>query len=224
MNYSFWKKAGIATGAIGTIAIGSAVLANDAAPSPEQENLSFNRPGVMLKMHNAHKIINDEEVQKAIENRDYDAFAKALADETQHAPKILEKITAQNFDRYVDLHEAVMNKDFEAAKAIAEELGLPQMGERGMHNRQQFHTLEERQAIHEAALNGDYQTWFELVAKDGELPEFLQVITEDNFPRYQEMHQLMDDAKSIREELGLELKARGPGNGMGRGMGMGMHR
>jgi len=119
----------------------------------------------------------------------------------------------------------MQSQDFETAKAIAEELGLP---ERGRGNGQPHHTAEEREAIREAALNGDYATWYNLVAVDGELPEFLQVINEGNFARYQEMHQLMDGAKNIREELGLEKphngkqgKGLGRGNGMGRGMGMG---
>ncbi|MBD3281397.1 hypothetical protein GF391_01495 [Candidatus Uhrbacteria bacterium] len=232
MNYNFWKKAGIATGALGTIAIGGAVLASDAAPTMEAQEQFINKRGMMQKMHvknklhKAHGFMQNEDVQNAIASRDYNAFAEALTKEDGTMPKILETITADNFDRFADMHEAVMNKDFETAKAIAQELGLP---EKFKANHPHFHTPQEREAIREAALNGDYETWFNLVAVEGELPEFLQVINADNFARYQEMHQLMDDAKNIREELGLEVGGPGKGirgmhkgNGNGRGMGMGL--
>lgn len=222
MNYNFWKKAGIATGALGTIAIGGAVLASDAAPTIDTTNQAANRRGVMQQMHKAGQFIHNEDVQNAIESRDYNAFVEALTNEGGNKPKILETITADNFARFCDMHDAMQSEDFESAKAIAEELGLPTPGQRGEKNGQPFHSQEEREAIRDAALNGDYETWFNLVAVDGELPEFLQVINADNFARYQEMHQLMDGAKSIREELGLERPNQGkPGMGLGRGNGMG---
>ena len=204
MNYNFWKKAGIATGALGTIAIGGAVLANDVAPTVEVEEQFNNKRGVMQKLHKAHKFMNNEEVNAAIKNRDYDAFVQAITKENGNPPRILDTIVEENFSKFAEMHEAIQGQNFEKVQEIAHELGLPQIGQRGVRNGQPFHTSEEREAIRDAALNGDYETWYDLVAVDGELPEFLQVINAGNFDRYSEMHQLMGDAKQIREELGLE--------------------
>ncbi len=219
MNYDFWKKAGVATGALGTIAIAGSVLASDARPEVNTNSQFGAQRAMMQKMHKAKGYMQNEDVQSAFANRDYAAFVAAVTSEDGALPKHFEGITADNFDRYADMHEAMQSKDFETAKAIAEELGLP---ERGKDNGQPHHTSEEREAIREAATNGDYETWYNLVAVDGELPEFLQVITADNFARYSEMHQLMDGAKGIREELGLEKPNMGkPGKGLGRGNSMG---
>lgn len=58
---------------------------------------------------------NNEEVQAAIVAEDYDAFVEALPED---AP-ILQKITAENFSKFVELHELQ-----EKAKLLREELGL----------------------------------------------------------------------------------------------------
>jgi hypothetical protein len=229
MNYDFWKKAGVATGAIGTIAIAGAVLASDATPKLDTNNQFGAKRGMMQKMHKGQNFMGNEAVQNAIETGDYNAFVAAITNEDGNAPKILETVTADNFARFVDMHNAMQSKDFETAKTIADELGLKQPGMRGPGNGQPMHTPEEREAIRAAALAGDYTTWFNLVAVDGELPEHFKTINADNFARFSEMHQLMDDAKSIREELGLEVGGNGgpglgmhKGNGNGRGMGMGL--
>ncbi|MFZ6015436.1 MAG: hypothetical protein ACOYUZ_03720 [Patescibacteria group bacterium] len=225
MNYEFWKKAGIATGALGTIAIAGTVLASDTATNinNDAENGFQMKRVMMQRMHKAHHFMQNEDVKAAIESRDYNAFVAAVTPENGQAPKILETITANNFSKFCDMHNAIKNQDFETAKSIAEELGLPGPGMRGngqgQGNGQPVHTEEEREAIHAAVLDGDYQAWFALTATDGELPERFKVINADNFAKFSEMHQLMDGAKTIREELGLELTGKGMGRGMHRGMG-----
>ena len=82
--------------------------------------------------------------------------------------------------------------------------------------------LEEMQERHDAmqtALeNGDYDAWKGIIDSR---PRISDVITEDNFDQFVEMHQLMQDgdregAQEIAEELGL------PGKGkFGKGMRMG---
>ncbi|MBU2567006.1 hypothetical protein KKG46_05635 [Patescibacteria group bacterium] len=232
MTYDFWKKAGIATAVIGALSIAGATFAQTNTAQNVANNLT-QRPFVQGMMGQRHGMggFNDEAVKKAIDNRDYNAFVTAVTPENGNIPKILETITADNFDRFVDMHEALKNQDFETAKSIAKELGLSEMDGRGMGQGQPMHTEENQLAIREAAINGDYQTWFDLVAVDGQLPEHLQVINADNFSRFSEMHQLMDDAKTIREELGLEGPQKGfPAKGIGRGMhgqmgqGMGLDR
>lgn len=71
--------------------------------------------------------------------------------------------------------------------------------------------------------NGDYQAWKELRQGKGRIDE---VINEDNFNRFVEMHQLRvegkdEEANQIREELGLGLR---DGSGQRRGMGEGRGR
>lgn len=147
MTYDFWKKAGVVTGVIGTLAIAGSVLASDANVnfSADQQNQNGAKRGMMQR----------------------GAFQ-------------------------------------------ASEQARPFM-----------HTEEEREAIHAAILAGDYQAWFNLVSQDGELPEHLKSITADNFAKFAEMHQHMESARAIGEELGLQHPGRGKGKGMGQGMGMG---
>lgn len=80
---------------------------------------------------------------------------------------------------------------------------------------------ERHEAMQEAFANNDYNAWKEQMAGRGRVT---QVITEQNFAKFAEMHQLMlqgktDEANQIRTELGLGLH-----NGSGRGQGMGCGR
>lgn len=66
---------------------------------------------------------------------------------------------------------------------------------------------------------GDYDAWVKAVSINGQVPEFLKVITNDNFAQFVSMHQLIrdgkkDEAKVIADELGLKM---GMGLGMGKG-------
>ena len=59
---------------------------------------------------------------------------------------------------------------------------------------------QQKEAVHQAIEDGNYQAWAELV----EGRPIAEVINEDNFDRFVEMHQLKKQAKEIVEELGLE--------------------
>lgn len=65
---------------------------------------------------------------------------------------------------------------------------------------------EKQQAIQEAILNNDYEAWKELI---GDAP-ITEKINEENFARFSEAHQLIDQAKNIFEELGIEKQGPGP--------------
>jgi hypothetical protein len=78
---------------------------------------------------------------------------------------------------------------------------------------------EKHEAMQKAFENKDYNAWKELMNGRGRVT---QVVNEQNFSRFAEMHKLMlekktDEANEIRKELGL-----GQGNGQGRGNGKGM--
>jgi len=64
---------------------------------------------------------NREALQTAIESRDYSAW-KEIVDSR---PKITDYVTADNFDKFAQMHELMIAGKFEEAQAIREELGLP---------------------------------------------------------------------------------------------------
>jgi hypothetical protein len=67
-----------------------------------------------------------EAVSAAIANNDYNAWVKAVGEDS----KMLEKINEDNFDRLIKMHE-YRNQ----AKVIAEELGIEREGQGQRHNR-----------------------------------------------------------------------------------------
>lgn len=67
----------------------------------------------------------------------------------------------------------------------------------------------QRDAVEAALTAGDYQAW---VAAVGDNSPWLEKINEDNFPVLVEAHQLMAEARSKMESLGLE-----PQTGRGHG-------
>ena len=85
------------------------------------------------------------------------------------------------------------------------------------------YTEERHQEMEQAFENGDYQAWSNLMQGKGRV---IQVVNEDNFAQFAEAHELaeegkMDEARQIREELGLGL---GDGSGKGEGLGNGQGR
>jgi len=86
-------------------------------------------------------------------------------------------------------------------------------------------TAERHEVMTQAFENSDYNAWKELMSGKGRVT---QVVTEENFARFAEAHELaeegkLDEAKAIRQELGLGLGNRnGDGSGQGsKGQGMG---
>lgn len=89
---------------------------------------------------------------------------------------------------------------------------------------------ERHETMEQAFGNNDYNAWKELMSGKGRVT---QVITEENFARFAEAHKLaeegrLEEAKAIRQELGLGLGNRnGDGSGQGnkgQGMGQGQNR
>ena len=84
---------------------------------------------------------------------------------------------------------------------------------------------ERHQEMEQAFENNDYQAWKNLMQGKGRV---IQVINEDNFARFAEAHELaeegeIDEAKQIRQELGLGLK-KGSGQDQQKGSGMGRNK
>jgi len=83
----------------------------------------------------ADKFNSMEAVHEAINNRDYKSWLEAQQKIEQ--PRLSELITAENFDTYVDMHNARISGDFEVAQELSEELGLDgyMMQHKGGHGR-----------------------------------------------------------------------------------------
>jgi len=84
-------------------------------------------------------------------------------------------------------------------------------------------TEERHQEMEQAFGRNDYQAWKNLMSGRGRVA---QVINEGNFARFAEAHRLaeegkIEEARKIREELGLGLGRRGPGKKRGAGQGSG---
>ena len=84
------------------------------------------------------------------------------------------------------------------------------------------YTPERHEAMTQAFENNDYNAWKELMSGKGRVT---QVVTEENFSQFAEAHELaaegkIDEAKQIRQELGLGLR---DGSSHGQYKGGGMH-
>jgi len=81
---------------------------------------------------------------------------------------------------------------------------------------------EERHELMENAFeSNDYDAWYELMTEDGRHPRVVDVITEENFPIFVEIHEARESgdyetAAELRSDLGL-----GIGQGMHKGAGTG---
>ncbi|RJQ33573.1 hypothetical protein C4566_03445 [Candidatus Parcubacteria bacterium] len=79
------------------------------------------------------------------------------------------------------------------------------------------------EAVQTALENNDYQAWKEAMNSQ---PRITDYVTEDNFDKFVEMHNLMlagdrEAAEQIRAELGLPGQGKGMMGGFKRGFGMG---
>lgn len=85
----------------------------------------------------------------------------------------------------------------------------------------QAQMTEKRTAVDAAIKAGDYNAWVLAVGADS--PQ-AQKITAANFAKFSEAHNLMEQARTIFTDLGLENQGRGMGMGMGAGMGQMMNK
>jgi len=82
------------------------------------------------------------------------------------------------------------------------------------------YTEERHEAMEKAFENNDYQAWKDLMGDRGHAKD---VITAENFPKFAQVHQMMEDgdvdgARQLRNELGLGLN-NGHGNGSNKSRG-----
>jgi hypothetical protein len=158
-------------------------------------------------------------------------YANGL-DNNRQGPKF--KMTEEMKVLREKIDAAIESGDYETWKSLISELPgdrkMPMTEEafaKMIENYKNRAVMEKaQQKIKEAIANNDYETWKSLV---GELPngaDLLEKITADNFARFAEAHQLMEEArvkmeeaKTIMEELGLPAHQESPpfGEGMDKG-------
>lgn len=153
-----------------------------------------------------------EEVEDALENDDYNAWADAMANHPK-AEGLINEDTFNTLKQAHALHEA---GDDEGAKALLDDAGIKPMGERGgMH--------EEMSAAHDALENNDYNAWAEAMANHPNAEEFVNENTFNTLQEAQALREAGDNegAKALLEDAGIKLPQKGQhmkGKGGFRGM------
>lgn len=86
--------------------------------------------GVEIPESIKEKNAQHEAVKSALDAQDYDAFTLAV-----EGTPLESKITEENFDDFLALHQAKESGDMETAKQLAQDLDLPRKGKRGNRER-----------------------------------------------------------------------------------------
>jgi len=147
-----------------------------------------------------------EAVKEALNQNDYNSWVEAIS-ESPKGEEMLELIDESNFNQLVEAHNLREAGDFEAAKAIAEELGIDDIMQRGKGQND-----EKMQAVKDALDAGDYNAWVEAMGDGERSQRLLEIINESNFDRLVEIHNLRNQIRAISDELGLpEGGEFGPG-------------
>jgi hypothetical protein len=165
----------------------------------------------MNQGHRGHG--ENQAAETAIQNNDYDAWLKAESRNGQ-LPDFLKVVTKDNFAQFVQMRQLMKAGKFDDAKKIADALGL-KMGPG---------EPKVNAAAETAIANSDYNAWVAAESVNGQLPDFLKVVTQDNFPKFVEAHNYEKQAMDLMQKSRDLMKEIGFKQGPGFGMGMGGHR
>ena len=97
----------------------------DAWKSAMQERFSEEHFDEMVARYESREAVRD-----ALEANDYDAWVEAVEDHPRNIENI---VNEDNFDVFVEMHEAREAGDYDTARQLREELGLPMMGKGFKH-------------------------------------------------------------------------------------------
>ena len=64
-----------------------------------------------------------ESMQESFESADYEAWYALMTEDGRH-PKILDKVTEDNFEQFAEMKQAFIDGDFETGQQLREELGF----------------------------------------------------------------------------------------------------
>lgn len=113
-----------------------------------------------------------QEVRQALENGDYDAW-KELVSQRTNSP--VAEFTEAQFNRLVEMHQLRQNGEREAAKEIAQELGLKRKHFKKGHGKR---ALRHNDAAKQALEAGDYEAFRDAMS---EHERFLEKLTPEKF-------------------------------------------
>jgi len=131
-------------------------------------------------------------LEQALENDDYTSWVQAHTD--AGITDIADKVTEEQFEKMVQMHEARENGDTATAQALAEELGF------GMGQGQ-----EAGKGAHDGAMRGGsegglsinrydtYAEWKTAMAENSEMTEVLANVTEADFNQMKTLHTQMQE-------------------------------
>ncbi|MBT3538753.1 hypothetical protein HOF40_03190 [Candidatus Parcubacteria bacterium] len=75
------------------------------------------------------------EMQEIMDSGDYNTWAESVrthaAEDGRDNPRVLENVTADNFNKFIEMHEAMQSGDRDSAQLIREELGMNGFGKKG---------------------------------------------------------------------------------------------
>ncbi|MCF6276295.1 MAG: hypothetical protein L3J07_00435 [Candidatus Magasanikbacteria bacterium] len=150
---------------------------------------------------------NREEIKQIIESKDYDAFKTHL--EENDRTQMLEKITEEKFNKFLEMRELAESGDKDGAREIREELKLKKF-RKNFNKAKRFGLQHEemRQIIE----SRDYDA-LKTHLEENDRTQMLEKITEEKFDKFLEMKELAisgdrEGAKKIADELGLERGIR----------------
>jgi len=189
--------------AVGVVATTTLVAGATYAYQGNSENSDkFRSPRFNTEQHEA--------MIQAIDSQDYDSWKELMGDNP-----VTEKITEENFAKFLEARQLMKDGKYEEAKILREELGIQYMREGGcgFMGKGSKGNNEDHEAVIQAIENNDYEAWKTLMA---DKPMITDKITQENFNKMVEAHQLMqagkfDEARQIQKDSGV-------GFGHGRGM------
>jgi len=131
MNYKFWRNSAIAAMVVGSLAMsGTALAANvDALSNAQGVARGHVRVGRIQQLtERIAKLQDQKSMLEAILKRDYATWKTLMEKLNPQAPS-LKVVTADNFEKFAQLHEAMESGDVAKAQALRKELGLPEQGQ-----------------------------------------------------------------------------------------------
>ncbi|HPH79011.1 MAG TPA: hypothetical protein PLH65_02915 [bacterium] len=154
---------------------------------------------------------NVDSVKSALANNDYSAWQTAITD-SPNADE-LSTIDESTFAQLVEAYNLAQNGDFDSAKTIIDELDIHGLGMiigmgggHGPHGGDGGMFGQGNTAVDEALTNNDYSAWQTAIADNHNSQEMLSAINESNFSQLVEAHNLMKQARTIMDGLGLGYK------------------
>lgn len=124
------KNAAIVSLAILTVVFMGATAVSAAGNFKGEKNREANRPVLTdeqkaeMEVRRAEMKTEQEAMQSAITSGDYNTWKNLVEARQAKQVKISDVINESNFAKFTEMHKLMESKDFEGAKAIAEELGL----------------------------------------------------------------------------------------------------